>query len=125
MFKIESDRLPNVGPAIAILLVVVLIVGPFLGAWLWWSFSVPKWRLWAMANTDDWPGLERAAVAAGLIWDENTPWGRFFSKTEIWSRVDRQKEVELRATRQAKWPLREMEWDSDFDYKAERSRTRP
>jgi hypothetical protein len=67
--------------------------------WLWWSISVPKWRLWALERVEDWPRLKRWAVATGLIWPDKTSWGRFFSKTEIKSaeHARREHEVEKQA----------------------------
>jgi hypothetical protein len=46
---------------------LLLIIPATVPAWIWWSLSVPKWRLWAMQNVDDWPSLKRAAVEAMLI----------------------------------------------------------
>ena len=54
----------------------------FPAGWLWWSVSVPKWKLWAYSRVDNLLALKRAAVRAGLIW----PDGSLFAKTEICSR---------------------------------------
>lgn len=77
--------------------IVVAVIVPFVSAWLWWSFHIPKWWLWAFAQTDDWDQLEAEAIRAQLIWDERTSWGRLYAKTEIWSSADRQKQVALRS----------------------------
>jgi hypothetical protein len=70
---------------------LLVVVGPVLPAWLWWSLAIPKWRIWALRHVDNWPELEAAAVEDKLTW----PRGSVFSKTEIKSRPLRQLEVEL------------------------------
>lgn len=60
-------------------------------AWLYWSTAVPKWRVWALRNVDDWKTLEARAVVALLIW----PRGWIFERTEIKSREHRALEAEL------------------------------
>ena len=56
-----------------------LVLGFVLG-WLWWSYSVPRWREWALKqpgiNPDE---LQKAAEVATLVWQK----GHFFEKTEI------------------------------------------
>ena len=74
--------------------VLVLGISP---AWLWWSYSVPRWRLWAMERTNDWPSLEQSAIRVGLIWNESSSMGRFFARTEIWSPALRRRETTLLA----------------------------
>ncbi len=61
--------------------------------WLWWSYSVPKWRLWAYERVENIPALISEAVAVGLIW----PPGHFFEKTEIKSKDHAAKEKEWEA----------------------------
>jgi hypothetical protein len=75
---------------------VLVVVVPFAAGWLWWSFNVPKWRIWALERTSDWLTLQQAAIAAGLIWDERTAMGKIFARTEIWSARDRRREADLR-----------------------------
>lgn len=63
----------------AILMLVTFVVG-FISGWLWWSFSVSRWREWALKQ----PGvtqneLQSAAELALLVW----PKGHFFEKTEL------------------------------------------
>lgn len=96
LFDLTSKSFGVVG---AVLILVLGGLGPITAAWLWWSFSVPKWRLWAMERTDDWEMLEREAISDGLIWDERTLWGWLFSKTEIWSAKDRQRRAEMERSR--------------------------
>jgi hypothetical protein len=64
-------------------------------AWLWWSYTVPKWRIWALQSVDDWPELEGQAIEAGLIWQR----GSSFEKTEIKSPAERELERALLHTR--------------------------
>lgn len=48
-------------------------------AWIYWSFMITKWRIWAYQRVDDINELKKQAIDAGLIWKE----GSFFEKTEI------------------------------------------
>ena len=80
---------------LAILLFVFLTVGGWCAAWAWWSWTIPKWRLWALRNVDDWKALKKAAVKAGLTW----PDGHVFEKTEIKSTEQRKVEQILRRIR--------------------------
>jgi aminoglycoside 6'-N-acetyltransferase len=56
-------------------------------AWLYWSYMIPRWKLWAYARVDNPWALKVAAVKAGLIW----PDGHMFEKTEICSKAMRHK----------------------------------
>lgn len=51
----------------------------FLFAWLYWSFAITQWRIWALSKTEDPFELRLQAENVGLIWPE----GSFFEKTEI------------------------------------------
>jgi hypothetical protein len=73
---------------------LILFTACFTAAWLWWSFAVPKWRLWAYERVDNIPELKRRAVAAMLIW----PDGSIFSRTEIKSAEHAQRERRLEET---------------------------
>lgn len=86
---------PQIGLPGAIVVIAAWIVCPFLLGWTWWSVNIPKWRLWAMQRTDDWPAVERAAIRAGLIWDETTRLGRLLSRTELWRQRDRRRQTAL------------------------------
>jgi hypothetical protein len=57
---------------------VSIIIGALIG-WLWWSFSVPRWRKWALQNGAPEDKLQKWAVITGLVW----PKGSFFEKTEF------------------------------------------
>jgi hypothetical protein len=83
-------------PGVLAILLLALFVATIMAGWLWWSFNIPKWRLWALERTEDWPSLERAAIWSGLIWNENSYLGRMFARTEIWSPAQRRREADLR-----------------------------
>jgi pyrimidine-nucleoside phosphorylase len=51
-------------------------------AWLYWSLTVPRWRLWAMRSGADAELTQILAQRAGLVWKR----GSMFEKTEIGSR---------------------------------------
>jgi hypothetical protein len=54
----------------------------FLAAWSWWSYMVPRWRVWAWTHVKNVRELRIRAVQAGVIW----PKGHFFEKTEFRSK---------------------------------------
>lgn len=56
------------------------VIGPFCG-WIYWSFAIVKWKLWAFKNVRNKNELQEKAIRIGLIWPDNS----FFNKTEIWS----------------------------------------
>ncbi|MEZ4825096.1 MAG: hypothetical protein R3C61_02205 [Bacteroidia bacterium] len=47
--------------------------------WLWWSFWVVKWKIWAYSDVQDIHLLYKRAVSGRLIW----PQGHFYEKTEL------------------------------------------
>jgi hypothetical protein len=60
------------------------LIGGVIGfplAWLWWSFSVPRWREWAKQRGADEEQTQRLAESGRypLVW----PKGHFFEKTEF------------------------------------------
>jgi hypothetical protein len=57
---------------------VGVFLGPILG-WIWWSFSVPRWRKWAREKGADEELTQALAVRAGLVW----PKRHLFEKTEF------------------------------------------
>jgi hypothetical protein len=60
-----------------------VVVG-FALAWLYWSFNVTKWRLWAFENVRNVHELKKRAIKDQLIWKDDS----FFAKTEIRSADD-------------------------------------
>jgi hypothetical protein len=77
---------------------VIFVVG-FVLAWLWWSYAVPRWRLWAYERVEDIAALKVRAVQVGLTW----PDGHVFERTEFKSATaaKRQQELEGRAKNDA------------------------
>ena len=65
-----------------------LILG-FILAWLWWSFTIARWRIWAFENTreTDWSALKEKAIEGKLIWND----GDFFERTEIRTKKQQEK----------------------------------
>jgi hypothetical protein len=62
-----------------------------VAAWCWWSYQVPKWRLWALQYVADFDTLHHKAVAFGIEW----PYGHFLAATEIKSPHQRRQEATL------------------------------
>ena len=62
----------------------------FLGfgfAWVYWSYGITKWRIWAFENVRNVHELKKKAIEQGLVWKDNS----WFNKTEIKSYSDKQK----------------------------------
>ncbi len=61
-------------------LVLCIILSPFV-AWIWWSFTIASWRIWAFKNVaeENWTELKNAAIASKLIWQD----GSIYEKTEF------------------------------------------
>jgi hypothetical protein len=70
---------------------LVFLPGSFLFspllAWVYWSFAITHWRIWAFSRIDDPIELKVLAVESGLIWSDSS----FFEKTEI--RTSKQKAI--------------------------------
>ena len=80
MYLFSEKLIPNWSVAISF----------FLGfgiAWIYWSYSVTKWRLWAFENVRNVHELKKRAVQSGLIWSD-TKW---FNKTEFRTKKDKLK----------------------------------
>jgi hypothetical protein len=73
-------------------LALLFFAAGFVLAWLWWSLSVARWRVWAYERVEDIPALKKQAIAAGLTW----PDGHVFEKTEFKSKglAKRQRELD-------------------------------
>ena len=81
------------GPVLAIIAIVGLggyvwfalpglLIGGLVGcgvAWIWWSWTVPKWRRWALSRGASPDRVQRLAAATGLTW----PRGWIFERTEF------------------------------------------
>ncbi len=85
-FAVPIVLIPRLGAWVAVIFVLF-----FSLAWLWWSLSIPRWRLWAFERVTSIIELKHAAVLAGLTW----PDGHFFERTEIKSAAIREKEKYL------------------------------
>lgn len=57
---------------------IITIIGCSVG-WLWWSFSTPRWRRWAMEHGAPPDRMQRLAAMTGLTW----PRGWLPEKTEM------------------------------------------
>ncbi|MFT6741779.1 MAG: ABC-type transport system involved in Fe-S cluster assembly fused permease/ATPase subunit, partial [Paraglaciecola sp.] len=64
--------------------VLIGILFSWVAAWLWWSYRIVKWRIWAFEsiNKKDWSKLESKAVAQLLTWSI----GHKFEKVEFRSK---------------------------------------
>jgi hypothetical protein len=76
--------------------VILISASAFVGllpSWLWWSIMEPKWKIWAYESIDPAyvMALKQRAISNGLIW----PDGSIFNKTEIWSKEDHAKMLEI------------------------------
>ena len=60
-------------------LILIPAVGGFIIGWLWWSYWIPRWRVWALRRGVDPNELQRLGQRAKLIW----PKGHFLEKTEF------------------------------------------
>lgn len=63
---------------------ISIILGPSFG-WLYWSFMITKWRIWAFSNVQNICKLEAQAIRNQLIWER----GSRFEKTEIRSKKEK------------------------------------
>lgn len=84
MYLFSLKLIPNWGIAVS------FFIG-FLLAWLFWSYRVTKWRLWAFENVRNVHELKKRAIQEGLIWKDN----KWYNKTEIKSSFDKLKWKEL------------------------------
>ena len=57
---------------------ILILVGLIFG-WVWWSYSVPRWRDWALTRGADPDELQKLGIAAQLVW----PKGHALEKTEF------------------------------------------
>jgi hypothetical protein len=76
-----------------------VIIGPIV-AWLYWSFAITIWRIWAFSKVDDVYELKDKAIAGLLIWED----GSFFEKTEIRTTKQRRLIIELEKRFKTKKP---------------------
>jgi hypothetical protein len=74
LYQLSSHKLINP----LVFLPGTFLISPLV-AWIYWSFSITHWRIWAFSRVDDPLELKRMAVDGGLIWKD----GSFFERTEI------------------------------------------
>ncbi|MEC4005263.1 hypothetical protein OX283_011390 [Flavobacterium sp. SUN052] len=68
----------------------IIALGSILGivfAWLFWSLSIVKWKIWAFENVRNVHELKRKAIQNNLIWKDDS----WFNKTEIINYEQKQK----------------------------------
>ena len=80
IYLFSQKIIPNWGIAVGFL------VG-FLFAWLYWSYGINKWRIWAFDKVRNVHELKKKAIQQGLIWKDDS----WFNKTEIKSDSDKRK----------------------------------
>lgn len=68
-------------------LVPVGILIGFIASWLYWSFVITQWRIWAFENVRNVHELKQRAIKEKLIWKD----GSIFGKTEIRTAADKEK----------------------------------
>ncbi len=67
------------------------MVFSIIPAWIWWSFNVVKWKVWAFSNVRNVHELKRKAIKENLIW----PDGSSFEKTEVWNQTEKERWSEI------------------------------
>jgi|SRR6185312_16245148 hypothetical protein len=80
IYLVYEFKLPN-------WIYIILIPSAVLVPWVYWSFKITKWRIWAFENVEDVHDLKQRAITAKLIW----PDGNIFEKTEIRTAEDKRR----------------------------------
>lgn len=75
------------------LLARIIAISGFIASWLYWSFAITRWKVWAFDNVRNVHDLKKRAIAEKLIWSDGSVW----NKTEIWKATDKQKWTSLQA----------------------------
>ncbi|WP_146907258.1 hypothetical protein [Arenimonas daejeonensis] len=68
-----------------------ILAASFFTAWSWWSFALPRWRLWAYERVKSTGAVHARALAAGLVW----PRGSLLTRTEFQNADMRNRQLEL------------------------------
>lgn len=79
-YLVNQKYVPLAGLPFGIVIAIVL-------GWLWWSFKITTWRIWAFDNVRNVHELKKRAIREKLIWPDNS----FFVKTEIRSKSENDK----------------------------------
>ena len=69
---------------------IVLTFGPALSlllSWVYWSFMITRWRIWAFKNVRNVHELKKRAIEDKLIWPDDS----IFVKSEIRTKQDRER----------------------------------
>lgn len=85
MYLFSEKLIPSWG------IVISFLIG-FLFAWLYWSYGITKWRIWAFESVRNVHELKKRAIQKDLIWKDNS----WFNKTEIKTDSDKRKWTELK-----------------------------
>ena len=64
----------------------VMFVISLILPWIYWSFMITKWRLWAFENVRNVHELKKRAILERLIWTDDS----IFEKTEIRGSTDKE-----------------------------------
>lgn len=74
-------------------LLAITVPAAIILPWLYWSFMITRWRLWAFENVRNVHELKKRAIKEKLIWAD----GKFFEKTEIRSSGEKEKWADLQS----------------------------
>jgi len=75
----RASKLVRLPLGLQIVVGVAVVIGPPALAWVWWAFTVPRWRHWALSRGADPQLLQELGEAQGLVW----PRGSFLERTEF------------------------------------------
>lgn len=59
------------------------IIGVLLSTWIYWSFAIPRWRLWSIKrikSKEQYSRLRKLAINTGLLWPKEYS----LTNTEFW-----------------------------------------
>ncbi|MFK7773592.1 MAG: hypothetical protein AB8F94_15690 [Saprospiraceae bacterium] len=59
--------------------ILLIILSIFIFPWIYWSFAIVHWRIWAFSNVRNVHELKRQAIEGKLIWPDDS----IFNTTEI------------------------------------------
>lgn len=73
-------------PALSELVIFLGVMGSMLigalAGWLWWAFTIPRWRRWALKNGIPEAELQKWAVLTSLVWPKSATFGKTEHKDE-------------------------------------------
>jgi len=99
MYLSSVKIIPTFGIAISFILGFGL-------AWLYWSYKITKWRLWAFKNVRNVHELKKRAIQEGLIWKDN----KWYERTEIQTESDK-----------LNWKKLQIKFEKEDEYKEDYS----